>query len=237
MLTIAVCDDESAIRRQLKKYLAAYSEASGTALRIDEFPDGSALLAADFTRYDLMILDVQMGETNGIETARAIRRAGCDATIIFFTNYVHYAIEGYEVQAYRFLLKPLTYEQFTEVVGRALTELQERSSAALSVRLRDGATRVPVRDILYAETERGHVILRLKGGQSLVSPSTMKETEEALSGRFFRCHSAYLVSFEAVQTIGAQDVIMEDGTRIPVSKHRRKALREALALLWGEQFL
>ncbi|MCR4707731.1 MAG: LytTR family DNA-binding domain-containing protein [Clostridiales bacterium] len=238
MLRIAVCDDDPAIRRQLGLALDVFSSSSGITVERDEYPDGSSLLSASAEDYDLLILDVQMGEPNGIETARRLRKAGCRSVIVFYTNYVQYALEGYEVQAYRFLLKPLTEAQFAEVVGKALLELQAGREDVLPVRVRDGVLRVRIAEIRYAETERGHVAFCMKGGERVLSSAPMKEVEAALSGRsFFRCHSAYLVNLRVVHAVEGQDVVLEDGARLPLSKHRRRALKEALTLLWGDQFL
>ena len=238
MFRIAVCDDDPAVRRQLSGALRAFSESSGIAVVRDEYPSGSALLSAYAGQYDLLILDVQMGEPDGIATAKALRARGCRAVIVFYTSYVEYALAGYEVQAYRFLLKPLSDAQFSEVVGRALLELQAAREDVVTLRRKDGAERVAVADILYAETERGHVSLCLSGQRRLSGAVTMKEMEAALSGRFFfRCHSAYLVNMRRIRALDGQDVLLEDGTRLPLSKHRRRALKEALALLWGDQFL
>ena len=78
---------------------------------------------------------------DGLETAKRIRAADRDMTIIFFTNYIQYALEGYEVQAYRFLLKPLSYDQFSAVVGKARIELLARRKAMLVVRIKTKTSR------------------------------------------------------------------------------------------------
>ena len=91
---VAVCDDMPEIRDQLQAYFDRFRQESQLSLTVDLFSSGLELLASDFLSYDLLVLDVQMGEPNGMETARRIRTAGGNMTIIFFTNYIQYALEG-----------------------------------------------------------------------------------------------------------------------------------------------
>ena len=234
----AICDDMPDIRDQLQAYFVQFSKENQLSVNVDLYASGSQLLAADFLKYDLMILDVQMGEPNGIETARQIRSSGGNMTIIFFTNYIQYALEGYEVQAFRFLLKPLTYAQFADVAGKALLQMRDQKQDYLNVRQKDSVVHVPIADIVYAETERGHVILHTKKQEKITNFLPMKDVEQTLvSHQFFRCHTAFLVNLSMIRRITQQDVILQDDTVIPVSKHRRKEMKEALALYWGDQFL
>ena len=238
MLQVAICDDMPDIRDQLQTYFMQFSKKNQLAVDVDLYASGGQLLSADFLKYDLMILDVQMGEPNGIETARRIRSAGGNMTIIFFTNYIQYALEGYEVQAFRFLLKPLTYAQFADVAGKALLQTRSQKQDFLNVRHKDGVFHIPIADIVYAETERGHVILHTKKQERIPDPLPMKDVEQSLASHpFFRCHTAFLVNLGMIRRITQQDVILQDDTVLPLSKHRRKEMKEALALYWGDQFI
>lgn len=237
MLQVAVCDDDPTIRRMLCGYLERFSAANRIELSVISFESGEALVKKDLTALDLLILDIQMGGMNGLETARVIRSQNQELTIIFFTNYIQYALEGYEVQAYRFLLKPLDYEHFSGVVGQALTELHARRKAMLVVRTKTKTSHIPIDSILYVETYRGHVMLHTRM-DVVESFSSMKETEETLKEhQFFRCHTAFLVSLREIRSVTQQDVLLQNGQIIPLSKHRRKALREAITVFWGDRFL
>lgn len=237
MLKVAVCDDDPSIRGMLCKYLDRFSGTSGIETSVTLFENGEALLQRELSDLDLLVLDIQMTGISGLDTARTIRATNQKLTIIFFTNYIQYALEGYEVQAYRFLLKPLDYEQFCAVVGKALTELQTRKRATLVIPTKAKTSHISIGSILYAETYKGHVLLYTEN-DAIESFASMKETEEALKDHpFVRCHTAFLVSLREIRSITQQDVLLRSGQAIPLSKHRRKAVKEALTVFWGEQFL
>ena len=182
-------------------------------------------------------MDVEMPGQNGIETARQLRRVNDRAAIIFITNYIQYALEGYEVQAFRYLLKPIDAAQFEQVVGTALDEIHHRQTAYLQLKGRSEIIRLAIDELIYAETERGHLLLHTPG-KVLECYSTMEKLEQELKQEaFFRCHSSFLVALEAVRQIEKQDVVLKDGTRVPVSKNRKKGMKQALTNFWGGKFL
>ena len=237
MLKVAVCDDDVSIRGMLREYLDRFSSASGIETSATFFESGEALLQGELGDLDILILDIQMTGISGLDTARRIRATNQRLTIIFFTNYIEYALEGYEVQAYRFLLKPLTYEHFSTVVGEVLTELQARKKATLVIPTKAKTSHISVDSILYVETYKGHVLIHTEN-DTIESFASMKETEEALKPHpFLRCHTAFLVSLREIKSITQQDVLLKNGQSLPLSKHRRKAAKEALTVFWGEQFL
>lgn len=237
MLQVAMCDDNQMVHEKLTQYFHEFSISSGIEIKLYEYMSGEELLNSNYHIFDLVILDIQMDGMNGLEVARKIRETESDMTIIFFTNYIQYALEGYEVQAYRFLLKPLSYEQFSSVVGVALIEYANRKQNKLIVNNRDKNTYVLIDDILYVETDRRHIVIHTINGEN-ESTMSMKEIENKLKNYlFFRCHTSYLVSLRKIKSIGLQDIELQDGTKIPLSKHRRKDLKEEIAIFWGEKFL
>lgn len=126
-LRIAVCDDEQAQRELLEEYIRKWAKGKEYQAGISSFSDGEALLAA-FSResFDLLLLDIQMQGTDGMCVARKIRAAGHETGILFVTGYEDYLAEGYEVEAFRYLIKPVRREKLWEALDSFLRRMQKR---------------------------------------------------------------------------------------------------------------
>ncbi|WP_302558734.1 LytR/AlgR family response regulator transcription factor [Holdemania filiformis] len=237
MITAAIVDDDPNIRETLQAALITDTQKRRIPVQLSVCASGSEFLTLPQEKWDLVLMDVEMPGQNGIETARQLRRVNDRAAIIFITNYIQYALEGYEVQAFRYLLKPIDAAQFEQVVGTALDEIHHRQTAYLQLKGRSEIIRLAIDELIYAETERGHLLLHTPG-KVLECYSTMEKLEQELKQEaFFRCHSSFLVALEAVRQIEKQDVVLKDGTRVPVSKNRKKGMKQALTNFWGGKFL
>jgi len=122
-MNIAIVDDSESDRQLLQELLIRYFDASGISITIYPFQSGELFLAGlSHHSFDLVFLDIFMDEITGMDAAHKLLEAGCDCTIIFLTSSREYALEGYEVGAFRYLLKPLTYDKLeAPTYGRADT--------------------------------------------------------------------------------------------------------------------
>ena len=151
-LRIAVCDDEQAQRELLEEYIRKWAKGREYQAGISSFSDGEALLAA-FSResFDLLLLDIQMQGTDGMCVARKIRAAGHETGILFVTGYEDYLAEGYEVEAFRYLLKPLQPEKLWDALDQYLLR-RKRARRYWTVETPEGQKRVELARILYLES-------------------------------------------------------------------------------------
>jgi len=238
MVSIIICDDDEYIRSQLKDFLLTYIRQRQLQAELSVLGSGQELRSKDLSQTDILILDIQLGSENGIEIARKIRRTNESLLIIFITNFVQYAIDGYEVNAFHFLQKPILYERFEQVVGDAISRVTAAGQEMVCVKNTAGIHKILVRDIIYCETNKGHVMIHLSGGQVIVCFSSMASLERMLRKfHFFRCHTAFLVNLGYVKNWFPKDVMMTDESLIPVSKYRKKEFMEVLTDYWGDQFL
>ena len=236
MIKIIVCDDQEKEYVHLNELLTDYAETRQIDLEIRYFRNGQDLLEAEIQQTDLFFLDVEMPGINGIETGKEIRKRNNHCEIVFITNYIQYALQGYEVQAFRYLLKPIEKQQFTEIADHLFEKIR-KSSSYLQVKGRSDTQRILIKDIVYAETSQRHVLIHTKE-KVIDCYNTMEKLEESLAGHgFFRCHQAYLVSMDEITQIKGNDAVLKNNCIIPISKNKKKQFKQVLTDFWGGKFL
>ena len=230
MIKFAICDDEPAMARELAGYLARYlEEHEVTAYSVSNFSSGRALLeAAD--GFDVIFLDIQMEEPDGMETARLLRGQGDHSLLVFVTVLMELVFDAFQVEAYDYLTKPLDAARFARTMDRVLQTLEQRTAASLVIQQGSGCEVVPLSDVVYCEVLGRKVYLHKKDGTVTGYYDRLEQLERRVDGRFFRCHRSYLVNLDHVRGCQAGQVLLSQGERIPVSRLRERDLTGALLL-------
>ena len=229
-LSVAVCDDEVQVRKELIARSADYFAYADIDGRFTEFADGESLLAsyengtADF---QIVLLDIKMQDLNGISAAKALR---ADALIVFVTSSAEYVFRGYEVKAFRYVLKTEISHAFRKILEECVAEL---CATAQTYTFRSGTqdTAVRLADILYFESNRRQITLHTKQGTHTYYEK-LDTIEKQLRGKdFVRCHQSFLVNAKEIRTVKGDALTMSNGDALPISKSRREAVRKAS--LWA----
>lgn len=237
MIYIAVCDDERPIREAIIKALRRFEKIAGDEFEIMEYASADSLITAYPSQVDLLLLDIYMPGVDGMDAARTIREFDSEVSIIFITTMYQRAIEGYKVRAFGFIRKPVSYEEFAHEISCAIKNIKSRREKehVITIRSSGRSYRVPVSKISYCEVQ-GHYIDMCIDGEVREYRCPIRELEEHLKGYgFFRCHASYLFSAEAIQEIRQTDLILKDGSVIPISQRKRKLFMEALSEYLGER--
>lgn len=232
---IALCDDDENVRNTLANLAARFSQETSIPLSTHDFENGESFLGSSAAGYDVLFLDIQMPGLNGMQTARRLRSFDHDIRLVFVTDYEQYAIEGYEVQAFRFLKKPILYEQFFEIMNKTVEGIRQDRNR-FSIKNRSGVHYIRSSHILYAETFRRHTLLHTIE-EDVECSLSMSSLENELGTQFFRCHTAYLVNLKHVQHVASTEISLANRKRIPLSKHRRAAFLQAAMNYWGKTIL
>ena len=219
-LTCAIIDDEPLAAQLLESYAKEIPFLKLTGIY------NSALTAMTGLRnapVDLLFLDIQMPELSGMEFARLIPR---QTRIVFTTAFKQYAIEGYKVSAFDYLLKPISFETFAETANKALkyftTQNQQtitREDRFIFVKSDYRLVRIMLDDILYIEGLKDYVQICLTGGERIMSLINMKRLEELLPRpEFLRTHRSYIAHMTNINTVDRQR-IMYGTDAVPVSEN------------------
>lgn len=234
MLRIAIVEDEADCAQKLQDYIHRYSEEHGLEVAVTWFPDGMDL-AEDYTpEWDILFLDIQMAHLDGMETARRIRRQDADVTLVFIANLAKYAIQGYEVDASDYILKPLEYDRFQVRMDKLNTRLSRKQERYIVLPLAEQKLRVAVDDILYAEVI-DHDLQVVTAKQRYFMRGTLQELERLLDGQgFSRCNRCYLVNLRRVTGVEKDAVRMGEHI-LPISRPRKKQFLQELSDCLGAE--
>ena len=238
MVTIAIVDDNPLDRERLASYLARVVEESALPLRPEQlsvvhFPDGRSLLDAGTADLDIVLLDIEMEPLNGIECARAIRKTDRSVVIVFVTNLFQFALEGYEVQALDFLVKPVLYGGFVSTMQRALQAVERRAPHYIAIEFGRMKSMVDVSTVTYVETLRKHLVVHTLAGRHNCGCSLRSIAQKLEPYGFAMPHQSYLVNLAHVQCIEAAEVLVA-GEKVPLSRHKRQSFVQALTSYAGK---
>lgn len=231
-MKIAICDDEEVYRQILAERILRDGIAQGYETRIMEYADGKALLAAVDREggADVYFLDIETreGPDDGIQTARELRRRRDRGLIVYVTGFMDYVQTGYEVKAFRYLLK----SQIQQDLGKVLLDIRKELTGedCFSFQRNKETLCVKQRDILYLESDRRLVHIHCDQGQEDFYGSLDKVAEELAGAGFLRCHKSYLVNMDRVKTFSGEQLVLENGCVLPVSRAYGKAVKKELTL-------
>ena len=222
---IAICDDSQADTEYLTTLVKEWAK-DRTAI-IKTFPSAEAFLFnyAEEKDFDILLLDIEMGKMDGVTMAKAIRQDNESVQIVFITGYSEYIADGYDVAALHYLIKPVKTEQLLSVLDRAAERLKKNEKELL-LKTADETVVMPVREIRYLDVQQNYVTVH--GKADVTVKRTLGEFEKELDERFFRLGRSYIVNLTCVRRISKTEVILTDGSAIPLPRGQYDALNRAI---------
>ncbi len=236
MLNIVIVEDDDGDAELLTNLLDECARGSGTEISVLRFSDPLQFFDGCPKNADAVFLDICMPGLSGMDAARKIREVNSRILIVFVTNMVQYAVEGYSVQASDFIVKPATEVSVSRVLKKItdLTEMNTDRHFTIKDSVSGNMCRLRLKDILYVEVSLHKLTWHTTGG-IINDWGTLDSVQEKLPGKMFsRSHVSYLVNLEHVDRLNRDSVIV-GGETIPVSRSQKKNFYADLARYLGER--
>lgn len=227
-MKILICDDDPRAAQRISESVTQKSKEIGLEQKQTVITDTKELTALPLKSYDIAFLDIDMGDANGIDLARRLRAIREDAIIIFVTNYIEYAPTGYEVQAFRYLLKSELDKHLPDVLELATKEF-EKKHRVVSFTIESEHIDVPVQNILYLESSKREIIMHLirYDRSEFRFYSSMAQMEERLTSLgFLRIQKSYLVNMAYVELFQYGKVRLRGDVILPSSEKNHTELKQ-----------
>lgn len=238
--TIYICED---IKGHVEKILDICSQLENEySLAVTVFQSAGKLLEClhmlreeQVVFPDLILLDIELPGMDGITLGKEIRQMDKDVYLVFLTSYAEYALKGYTVNAFRYLLKPLSREEMRDLLIDIYKERAMQKNILLKTM--DGEIILPLQELIYISAEDKCTILYTRS-RHYVSDKSLKNFEEQLKvSGFFRIHRKYLVNLYHHKGIQMGSVLLSSGYSLPIAKKRMPEYRQKLFHFLGENLI
>lgn len=221
MITIAICDDDKSQINALKNMLTEWNsrivvnEYNSAEHFLFNYPDKPC---------DLLLLDIEMGDMNGMELSGKLRDKGDMLPIIFITGFSEYIGEGYDVEALHYLIKPVNKAKLFQTLDRYADRHKADNRVILPVD--DESVCVNSNDIVYLEAFGKKTHITLNSGKEIICNWGLSAVAEKLGKDFVFCHRSYIVNIGYISSISKAEVTIDGGKKIPLSRRHYKEVND-----------
>lgn len=224
-MKIAICDDDPQDRSTMVSLVQEYLDINNYHVLVDQYLTGESFLESQVDQYSLVILDIYMGNLNGLETAKQLIADHPGIQIIFCSTTDDFAVESYDVSALRYFIKPISREKLFVTLDRffhAHTALR-----TLTYKCNRMDESVYIQDVLWIEAANHRSVIHTKSA-NITTPTSFAQLVDQLSDAdFIKPIRHALVSLQAIAAIPTDELVLIDGSRIPISRNLRAETKHA----------
>ena len=227
IIKIGIVEDSEKDLRMLTRALDQYSRAYGCLFEIRNFHSIESFLVPGRENFDIIFFDIELPGKNGMEGAKLLRKTDEEVTIVFVTNLASFAIEGYQVKAYDYILKPIVYDRFAIKLTRVLNDLAKKEKKYVLAKGLDGTTKIDISTILYVEVMVHTLSYHLTDGKKIEVTGKLSTLEEELSAYgFSRTSRSFLINMKAVASLKGNTVTLVNGEKFELSRNRSNEFKD-----------
>lgn len=214
MKRISIIEDDKAYSSELKSYFERYREEKGVETTVDIYECADIFLQSyEKGKYDMIFMDIEMPGTDGMTASELIREKDDDVLIIFVTNLSQYALRGYEVHAYDFIVKPISYYDFALKMERAFIAVQNNEENYITIFFNREIKMIKISSIRYIEVMKHSLIYHTVDGDFNEANKPLSAIQRQLQGfNFEMCNRCFLVNLRYVTGIRDDVVYLGDET-------------------------
>ena len=230
-MRIAICDDNIIEFENMKKLLKEYSASKNIVLDMVTFNSPLELInqIQKGVSYDLLILDIIMPLLNGIDTAKEIREYDKNIKILFLTFSSEFALDSYSVNAYNYLIKPVSGNKIFPILDSVLLEIKKNSTEYLLVRSSSGLMRIYIDSLVYCEIRNKTILYFLSNARIVESCGSIKNLEMSLHvfPRFIKFHRSFIVNMDYIISLNKAEVFLVGEAKIPIPRGKYNTVKNS----------
>ncbi|PKM60799.1 MAG: hypothetical protein CVU99_06325 [Firmicutes bacterium HGW-Firmicutes-4] len=227
MLKIAICEDEEVHKKILVDLIGRYPFETDYSLTTFQY--GYELIEASNKgmNFDIIFLDMRLGQEDGIDIANEIRKTDHTTRIIITTSLIEYAVLGYSVKASDFLLKPFPEEKLFQVLKKLENEIKYSRSSFHEIEINNEKIFLRSDEILYFESLGRKIKVATFEAEHEYYHTISALEKELDSLRFVLCHRSYIINLKNVKSIKTKTAVLKNGVMIPISPKRNQKVYDA----------
>ncbi len=231
MIRIAIVDDEIQIRKEIFAMISKYFVENAFECKIVPFSDGQELINSGLN-FDIIFLDIEMKNVNGIQAAQHIRKSDMNVPIVYVTGYVDYWRRAYQVHAFDFISKPVSQKQIDNVFNDFFSAVYKKNKAKISLVTDDGMRLINLDEIRYFNIkEKKKVILSNLTDKNIIVRENLGDIYERLNkDMFFMPHRCCIVNLRFVNKVTKNRlIVMDNGDFLPLSQRKKQEFMKLLS--------
>lgn len=229
-MKIAVCEDQAVQVNLINNQIKGWSKEKDINISIDNFMNAESFLFQwlDYNKYDIIFLDIKMSSMSGVELSNIIRDKNKTVDIVFTTAFLKYALHGYKVGALQYLMKPINTSDLYFCLDKTLERINDKQETPiLVIETAKNTIKVDYNDIYYCIMFSPYIDIHTNL-EKITVRKRISEMEERLPSKYFiRCHRSYIVNVSHINSITKNNVILENGVKIPISRGKYKEINNA----------